>query len=203
TNVSSTYNDTTDQMVTLTASVASADGGTVNEGAVNFVVTNPNGTNLTTTANVSNDIATATLTVPVGFLVGSYAFNASYADTNNANNLINYAASSATAPGTLTVTVNTIATTTTISSPSASSIYNSTTPQTVTLTADVASADGSTVNEGAVHFVVTNPNGTNLTASGNVSNGTATATLTVPAGFAAGSYAFHADYEDTSNVNNP
>jgi hypothetical protein len=44
----------------------------------------------------------------------------------------------------------------------------------------------STVNEGSVSFT---ESGTNLTAAANVTNGTATATLTLPANFAGSSYA--------------
>jgi hypothetical protein len=195
TAVSSTYNSTTAQTVMLTASVTSSNGGTVNEGAVAFTVTNPNGTNLTANGNVSGGTATATLTVPAGFAAGTYSFNASYADSPNTN----YGASTAATAGTLAV--QTAATTTTITSTNVSSVYNSTTDQTVTLTATVASTTGGTVNEGTMTFTVTNPNGANLTASGNVANGTATATLTVPAGFAAGTYSFNANYADTTNAN--
>jgi hypothetical protein len=202
TNVSSTYNSTAAQTVMLTATVASSNGGTVNEGTITFTVTNPNGANLTANGNVANGTATATLTVPAGFAAGTYSFDASYADTTNANGITNYAVSTAPTPGTLTVlTVQAADTTTTITSTAVSSTYNSTADQKVTLTASVASSNGGTVNEGAVAFTVTNPNGTNLTASGNVTNGTATATLTVPAGFAAGNYTLSASYADTKNAN--
>ncbi|HEY7156858.1 MAG TPA: Ig-like domain repeat protein, partial [Gemmataceae bacterium] len=199
TAVSSTYNSTTDQKVTLTASVASSNGGTVNEGTVTFTVTNPNGTNLTATGNVTNGTATATLTVPAAFAAGSYTLSASYSDTKNANGIVNYATSTATVPGTLTV--QSAATQTTITSTAVSSTYNSTTDQTVTLTATVASADGGTIGEGKILFVVTIPNNNILTAPADVSDGKATATLTVPAGLAAGNYAFSADYFDSNNTN--
>ncbi len=200
-NVGSTYNGTTAQTVTLTAAVASASGDTVNKGNVLFTATNPNGANLTTPANVRNGTATATLTVPAGFAIGSYAFNASYTDTTNANGQTNYAASTTVTPGTLTVTANPVATTTTtLTSSALRSTYNSTTSQTVTLTAAVAST--STVNEGAVLFTVTNPHGANLTTTANVRNGTATATLTVPVGFAAGAYSLTARYADPNNAIN-
>jgi hypothetical protein len=199
TSVTSVYNSTTAQTVTLTASVASSNGGPVNEGNITFIVTNSHGANLTATGTVSNGTASATLTVPAGFLAGSYAFSANYTDTTNANGVVNYNPSSSGAVGTLTV--QTAATQTTIATTPVTSTYNSTTPQTVTLTANVTSGDGGIVNEGLVTFTLSNPNGPNLTATGSVTNGTATATLTVPAGFPAGSYSFSASYTDPNNAN--
>lgn len=196
--VKSVYNSTTDQTVTLTAAVASNNGGTVNEGTVTFTVTNPNGTDLTATGNVSNGTATAKLTVPAGFASGVYFYNAAYTDSTNPNNLINYNSSTSTSAGLLNVQM---AVTTTIISNNVSSGYNGTQPQTVTLVAAVNSINGGTVGEGAVTFTVTNPNGANLTATANVVGGTASATLTIPAGFLAGTYSFNASYVDTPNLN--
>ncbi len=68
------------------------------------------------------------------------------------------------------------------------------TPQVVTLSATVASPTGGTVNAGAVTCTLTNPYGPNLTATGNVTGGTATATLLLPADLIAGTYAVSASY---------
>jgi hypothetical protein len=194
TNVSSTFNSTTSQKVTLSATVGSSTDGTINEGNVTFTVTNPNGVNLTAVGMVTGDTATATLTIPAGFAAGSYSFTAAYADSVNGNGVLNYSASPASNSGTLTV--NAAATTTTLTSTALSSTYNSTIAQKVTLSATVDSSTGGPVNEGIVTFTV----GT-LTATANVSAGKATTTLTIPAGFAAGSYTLNASYADNSNAN--
>lgn len=197
--VSSTFNSTTPQTVTLSATVDSGNGGTVNEGSVTFSVT---GTSLTATGNVSGGTATATLTIPAGFAAGSYSFTAGYADTTNTNGTVNFESSTAATTGTLTVSA--ASTQTGQLTTAVSSTYNSTTAQTVILSASVTSAD--IVNEGAVHFTVVPrrakdrvaaasvSNGMDLTAAANVSNGMATATLTMPAGFTAGSYTINAGY---------
>jgi hypothetical protein len=195
TSLSSTFNSTAAQTVTLTADVTSATGGTVNEGNVAFTLLNPNGINLTAVGTVTAGQATATLAIPPGYAAGSYTINAGFADTLNVNGGLDYASSTTATPRTLTI--NTAATTTTLTSTSVSSIYNSTTQQLVTLSATVASATGGTVNEGIVTFTV----GTNLTVTANVTGGVATATLILPAGFAAGSYPIAASYADSNNVN--
>jgi hypothetical protein len=85
-------------------------------------------------------------------------------------------------------TIVTAPTTTTVSN--ASSTYNSTTAQTATLTAGVTSPGG-LVNTGTVTFTVGS-----LSATVPVSAGMAITPLTVPAGFAAGSYVLNASYND-------
>jgi hypothetical protein len=188
TAVSSTYNSSTAQTVTLTASVTSPNGGTVNEGAVTFTVGG-----LTAIGNVSGGTATATLTVPSGFAAGAYSIAASYADSKNANNVLNYTASTATTSATLTVN----AANTSTSVQNVSTTFNSGT-QTVTLTATVSSPNGGTVNEGTVTFTV----GTLSSVSGTVdSTSTATATIALPAGFALGKYTINASYVDGNNTN--
>jgi hypothetical protein len=187
TAVSAGFNASSTQQVTLTANVTSPTGGIVNEGAVTFSVAGQ-----TATGAVSNGTATASLTLPAGLLAGTYPISASYADTANANKLVNYNPSSAATPGTLTVT--TAATTTTAANASAS--FNSTTGQQVTLSANVTSATGGTVSEGSVTFTVGS-----LTATGKVSNGVGTATLSLPADFAAGTYAINVSYADATNAN--
>ncbi|HTU89427.1 MAG TPA: hypothetical protein VMF69_04960 [Gemmataceae bacterium] len=187
----SNYNSTTPQTVALSAVVAAGNGEQVNEGTVTFTV---DGTSLTAAGIVNDGTATATLTLPAGFAAGTYSFSAAYADTSNGL----YAASASAADGTLTVNTATV----TVSPLNiATAIQTSRTTQSVTLAADVASANGDTVNEGTVAFTVIVPSGTNLTASGHVSEGTATATLTLPSGFAAGTYVYLAKYTDHNNSN--
>jgi hypothetical protein len=156
---------------TLQANAVSSNGGLFNEGDVVFTV---NGISSGPIA-VSNGIASTTLTLSGTSLLnaGNYPNGISAAYMDGATN--NYASADAT--GAVMVTAPT---TTTLTTPSISSTYSGTTPQTVALSASVASTS-STVNEGSVSFTVS---GTNLTAAANVTNGTATATLTLLASFA-------------------
>lgn len=71
----------------------------------------------------------------------------------------------------------------------------------MTLSATVTASTGGPLNEGSVTFTVSNPSGVSVTATGTVSNGTASAALTLPAGFAAGSYSINASYADSKNAN--
>jgi hypothetical protein len=199
TSVSTSFFGAVPHTVNLSATVASPTGGTVNEGNVTFDLTNDfTGANLSAVGAVHSGTATATLILTAGLAAGdfsNYFFTATYADTANANGIVNYSNSTAALPGTLTI--NTAATTTTLTSTSVSSTFNSTTPQLVTLSATVVSnVTGENVNEGVVTFFV----GT-LTATANVTEGEATTTLSLPAGFAAGSYPIAASYADSINAN--
>jgi hypothetical protein len=193
-SISSTYNSTTVQTVTLSGSVASSNNGTVNEGSITFTV---KGTNLAATGLVHNSTATATLTLPAGLAAGAYSLTASYADSPNANRLVNFNAITSANAATLTINAATVTTT----------LLNIATPitiphgQAVTLAADVSSSNGGTVNEGTVTFTVINPNGANLTATGSAHSGTATATLTLPNNFAPGTNVYIAGYADSNNLN--
>jgi hypothetical protein len=66
------------QFVTLTANVTSPTGGGVNEGMVRFTVGGR-----TATGGVHNGIATALVSLPGGFPVGSYAITASCSDVGD------------------------------------------------------------------------------------------------------------------------
>ena len=193
--------------MTLSASVASSNNGTVNEGSVTFTV---NGTNLKATGLVHNGTATATLTIPAGFAAGIYSLTASYADSPNANGVVNFNTSTLANASTLTVNAATVTTTplniaTPINTPpqpgQPPAPPGPPSTQAVTLAADVSSANGGTVNKGVVTFTVINPNGANLTASGSVSEGTASATLPLPNGFQPGTYVYTASYTDAKNAN--
>jgi hypothetical protein len=77
------------------------------------------------------------------------------------------------------------------------------TSQTVALSATVA-AKGFTVNEGTVTFTLVDSSGNAVaSAQGNVTNGTVTARVTIPAGLAPGTYTIRADYNDSTGEFNP
>jgi hypothetical protein len=178
------YNPSVSQNETLSANVTST-GGTVNEGSVTFTV----GALSTTAAVNSAGLASTSLTLPAGFLGGTYAITASYADTANANGFPLFANGT----GTGTLTISPATTQTTLTSTSLSAGFNSSASQSITLTANATGAFGP-LNEGNVTFTVAS-----LSVQGAVSNGTATANLTLPAGLAAGSYTIGASYADAVN----
>ena len=124
-------------------------------------------------------------------LAGTYPSGVSVSYTDTTTN--NYTS----ANSTVALAVSAAATTTTLTTPKVNTTFSSKAPQMVTLNATVASSTGGTVNEGKVTFTV----GTTLTATGAVSGGQATAILTLPAGFAAGSYPITASYVDSTNSN--
>ncbi len=196
-SVNATYNSTAAQTVTLSAAVGSADGSPVNEGSVTFGVP---GTNLKQIVNVSDGTATATLPLPAGFAAGTYSLTANYTDPNNANGVPNYDSSNS-ANNAATLTVHTAAAKVRALNTTAIHSADGTTAPTAALAANVASANGGTVNEGAVTFTFDNPNGPNPTVKANVSGGVAEATLQLPAGLAAGTYVYTASYTDPNNVN--
>jgi hypothetical protein len=183
-NASASYNPKATQTINLTASVTSV-AGAVNAGNITFTVGN-----LSTTAAVnSSGSASTTLTLPAGFLGGTYAITASYADTPNANGILLFANGT----GTGTLTVSPASTQTTLTSTSLSVGFNSSASQSITLTANATGAFGP-LSEGSVTFTVAN-----LSVQGAVSNGTATANLVLPSGLAAGSYTIGASYADAVN----
>jgi hypothetical protein len=186
-NATTSYNSGP-HSVTLTADVTSPNGGTVNEGQVTFTVGS-----LTATGPVSGGVGTATLALPAGFLAGTYSVGASYTD-GGAGGQGNFKASTAASPGTLMVTTAPTQTTT----GSLTTAFNSDHTQTITLTATITSLTGGTVNEGSVSLSV----GSLPAVMGSVnSQGMATASLTVPAGFPAGVYGVHGEYTDAANAN--
>jgi hypothetical protein len=146
------------------------------------IATGVNGENLDIRYSSTGDTATA--------IAGNYAITGTL--SNGTGLLSNYTVTLNSG----TLTVNAASTTTTITSTNVSIPFNSNIPQSVLLSASVASTTGGTVSEGSVTFTV----GT-LTATGNVSGGIATATLTLPAGIASGNYLIQASYADPLNVN--
>jgi len=167
-----------------------SSGGTVNVGTMTFTILQGNtiiGT--ATSAHVTNGSATVNnYVLPAGLAAGSYTIEANYNDSTGA-----FANSTDEAH---TLTVNQASSTTTGSNATASF---SSSAQTVHLTATVTSSAG-TVNGGSVTFTVVDINGNTIATSSpaTVSNGSANANLSLPAGTAAGTYTIKVAYSDTS-----
>jgi hypothetical protein len=155
------------QAMTLSATVTSSSGP-VNEGTVTFTAAGQ-----TLTASVNGGVAGAVLVLPGSFPAGSYAITASYADSANANGVVNLGPSTA-APATLTV-VHT--TTIHITGLTLSGGFGS---PTATVTAQVSSPGGP-VTGGVVTFDVGGS-----TVQAGVSNGIASASVSVPPGTSLG-----------------
>jgi hypothetical protein len=135
------------------------------------------------TGNVSNGSASASYTVPGGTAVGSYTIQATFSGTANFN---------PSGDSSHTLTINSASTTTAASN--AGATY-SPSNQSITLSATVTSAS-STVNAGTVIFAVFN-GPTQLgssTSPVSVSNGSASASYTLPGGTTVGSYSIVATY---------
>jgi hypothetical protein len=187
TNAAATFN-TGDQNVTLNATVTVTSGaGTVNEGTVTFTIMQGStviGTKQSTSVDSSGH-ASVTYVLPAGTAAGSYTIDASYSDSAG-----NFATSSDTSH---TLTVNPAPTSTLASDATANF---SASAQTVTLSATVTSLVG-TVNEGHVIFTVLDSQGKTIgsaTSPGNVNNGTASVSYSLPAGTPPGTYRIVATY---------
>jgi hypothetical protein len=177
---SATFNPSA-QTVTLNVLVTSA-AGSVNGGTVAFTVT---GIGTATSGTVANGAAFATLSIPAGQAPGSYAINAVYSGNGTF---------SGSSDNSKSLTISKVGTTTTASAATAN---YSTSAQTVTLSATVTSSIGA-VNSGTVSFTVP---GVGAATSGTVTSGAASATLTIPAGQAGGSYIIQAVYSGATNLN--
>ncbi len=176
------------QNLTLTATVTSPSG-TVNEGTETFTILNgssPVGNPVT--VNVSNGVATTTAySIPGGTAVGTYTIQAAYSGTSN------YSGYTDTSQSLIigAVPVNNAAYNESIAFSSAS--------QSVNLTAAVTSSYG-TVNGGTETFTVFN-GGVQIgnPVNANVSGGAASASYSLPAGLAGGTYTISAVYSGTVN----
>ncbi|MGA3133881.1 MAG: Ig-like domain repeat protein [Terracidiphilus sp.] len=177
------------QSVLLSATVTST-AGTVNAGTVTFTVLN-GGTQVgsaATSSTLSNGNASVNYTLPAGTASGTYTIQAVYSGSTN------FTGSS---DNTHTLTINGGSTVTTTSNASATFSTNN---QSVTLSATVTSTAG-TVNSGTITFTVLN-GGTPIGASTSpvsVSNGSASASYTLPGGTNAGTYTITASYIGTGS----
>ena len=179
-NVSETYS-TASQSVTLNATVISS-AGTVNAGTLTFTIL---GTSIP--VSVSNGFASTSYTLQASTSGGTYTISAVYSGTNN------FAGSSDTNHS---LTVSAASTTTATTN---LTIAYSAASQTVPLNATVTSQAG-TVKEGTVTFTILS-NNTVIASAGpiNVTNGSVSATCTLPAGLAPNAYSIIAAYKDTAN----
>jgi trimeric autotransporter adhesin len=188
-SATATFN-TSSQTVKLTATVTSS-AGTVNEGSVQFTLTDSNGNTIgtATSESVSNGSASVSYALPAGTAVGSYTIEAAYSDSSG-----NFASSS---DNTHKLSVSAASTTTTAGNTTATF---STSAQNVTLTATVTSSAG-TVNEGSVTFTLVDNNGNTIGtgATSAVTNGSASVNYSLPAGTAVGSYTIEAAYNDSAS----
>ncbi len=195
-NTSTAVFSTQAQTVSLSATVAdtSNPADLVNEGSVTFTIKDSNGNTIGSSpisATVSNGTATVNnYSLPAGAAAGSYTILVSYSDP--LGNFVDEGDNS----NTLTVTpanVKTMANTST-------AIF-STAAQTVSLSAAVADAShsGDVVNEGSVTFTLKDSKGNTIGSSvpGTVNNGSASATVALPAGQAAGAYTIAVSYTDS------
>jgi hypothetical protein len=188
------------QTVTLNATVAdtSFPGDIVNEGTITFTVKDGGGNTVGSPVQgtVASGAASAVFTVPAAQAVGNYSIVASYSDS-----LKNFSDSGTSdTAGTLSITPASVVTT----ANSASATYSSN-GQTLTLSASVANASvpANTVNEGSVTFTIKDSkNNTVLSQAGNVRGGTASTTVNLPAGQAAGKYTINVSYQDGSGLDN-
>jgi hypothetical protein len=191
---STTFNSSQAQTVLLTAVVSdtSQPTDTVNEGTVTFTVVGSNGDTIgsQSQASVSNGIAFATnFSLPAGQAVGSYTIKASYSDSSG--NFIGGGNTS----NTLTVGAANVTTTAQGGSTTFSSGVS-----TISVQANVSniSNPADTVKEGDVTFTIVDGNGNTIGSpvQATVSNGTATASYSLPASLAPGSYMLQVVYRD-------
>ena len=187
TKASATFNASSSQSIPLSATVSST-AGTINEGIVTFTIYN-GGTIVGSPVieNVANDAAAGNYTLLAGTPGGSYTIQAVYTDPVDFT----------TSTNTNTLTVS--AAPTTITPSNATTTYNATTGEGITLSANVSSSGG-TPNEGSVTFKILN--GTTQLVSPinvNVANGLASTNYVLPAGTAVGSYTIQAVYGGTAS----
>ena len=182
-NASDVFSSVGSQMVTVNATVMSANG-TVNAGTETFTIlagNTPVGSPVT--VNVVNGAAGATYAVPAGTHANSYTIEAVYSGTANFKTATDT---------THLLTVG--AATTTIASVNTSTTFSAST-QTVTLTAAVTSSGG-TVNEATVTFTVlsgSTPIGPAVSVP--ISSGGASTSYTLPAGLSGSVYTIKAVYD--------
>jgi uncharacterized repeat protein (TIGR03803 family) len=194
TSQTATFN-VADEPVTLTATVSSANGGTVNNGTVTFTVFN-GATQIgssATSGTVAGGSASATYTLPGGTATGAYTIHVTYSGGGNLAGSNN--------SGDVTFPILTVGQAATSVEATAQSAIFSASSQPVTLSATVTSGTGGTPNSGTVTFSVYN-GATQIGSSvtGSVSGGTASAIYTLPGGTVAGAYSIHVTYSGGGNL---
>ena len=173
------------RMVTLSATVSSADGPVTGGTETFTILSGSTDAGTPITENVVNGSASGTYTIPAGALGGVYTIQAIFSGTST---LLGSSDSSH------TLTISEAATTTAASS--ATTTF-STSNQTISLSATVTSSAG-IVNEGTETFTIlsgTTPVG--IAATAGVSNGAVTASYTLPGGTPVGTYTIEAVYNGT------
>jgi hypothetical protein len=183
-SASGAFNPTASQKVMLSATVNSG-GAAVPRGTVAFSVA---GLKATADVNPSGQASTI-LTLSPGFSAGSYPITATFADQPPLGGAVLFAAGQ----GSGTLNVAPAATQTALTTTAAGADFNSGGGQQVTVSATVSGSFGS-LSEGTVTFTAGN-----ASTQGDVHNGKATATLTLPPNFAAGSYGLAAHFTDSAN----
>lgn len=180
---------TTTQTIVLTASVSVPGGGTINEGTERFSVWNGAQQigEYSDWVAVSDGVATTSFTLPANTPAGSYSILVEYSGSDNYLSATDRSHS---------LTVHQAATTA-IPSP-VMAAFDSKNNQTLVFSTSIESPAG-TVSEGTVTFTILSagtPLGVPIVAS--VSGGEASATYTLAAGIAGGSYSIQASYSDPS-----
>jgi len=172
------------QSVTLTGNVTSG-AGTVDVGTFTFTVA---GFGSVTSGTVTGGTASASFTVPAGTNPESLTITTVYSGGDDGSG--GRFGPSSDATGSLSITkVNTTA------QPTTAIVTTNSALQVVTLTGNVTSSGGS-VNGGTITFTVA---GFSPVVSGTVTNGTATANFTVPAGTAVKSLAITTAYSGSTD----
>jgi hypothetical protein len=131
-------------------------------------------------------VATATIHLPNTVNAGRYQIEAAYTDVGGIESPSN---------GVGTLTIQTASSAVTVTDSANLTVTDSFLGQTVTVPATVSS-NGGAVNQGTITFSL--PGVTPVTVAVNAA-GQATATLTLPSGFAPGSYTLTASYADAIN----
>jgi hypothetical protein len=193
---------TASQPIQLTASVLDTSNSNtiVNEGTVTFTVKDAKGNTVgsqATSLTVSSGAAIAAYTLPAGQAPGTYTISVHY--TDSAGNFTDTQDNN----GTLTVRSSTASDNVSVAANAATATFSASS-QPVQLTATVKDTTNSStvVNEGTVTFTVKDAKGNIIGAEATsltVQNGVATATYTLPAGQAVGTYAIFVHYTDSAN----
>jgi hypothetical protein len=185
TDVTVTYNSSSSQTITLMATVTD-NGKPMPEalGMVTFTV----GMQTASVAINAQGVASTQLVLAAGYPAGKITIQATYTDSSGTF-------TTSTGSGTLQVLAANVTTT----AAAAAATY-STANQPVMLSASIANTSNpaDTVNAGMVTFTVVDAHGTQVgsTVQGPVNSGSASASFSLPAGSAAGSYAVKVSYAD-------